>query len=387
VGNRLTKSAAVSARVFLAAGLGALGWTFFSATTAAASDGPADLTAVEASAQTLEKPAAQPAAPATAAVDAVAGQALSALSGTSAPASQPVPADLGVVQEIGTVVEDAAAVVEAPTAEVVQAVVPAAEAVVRELDVTVKHVDAAVQDTGLPAVLPEEPLTMVTDDVVGQVDEAIEVVTAPIEVVTAPVEQVLEPVTDELSSAVPVLPASPTVPVTVAEPEPAEPVRTVPAAEPVPAEPEPASQVDGTSPAAAALSAKEPPGSSVVEEAPERTIGQDSTLPSDGQDGRMAAAKTVDLQAQSPGQDQFAAADISLFPAPSPAGGPVPAPSFPVTNGGSTGGAGGGPAGHGWADAYLMGGQYQWLPAALANCSNSTALPASPAFDPGATPD
>jgi hypothetical protein len=348
-----------------------LGWTFFSATTAAASDGPADLTAVEASAQTLEKPAAQPADPATAAVDAVANQATSALSGTSAPASQPVPADLGVVQEIGPVVEDAAAVDEAPTAEVVQAVVPTAE--------------VAVQDTGLPSVLPEKPLTTVTDAVVGQLDEAVEAVTAPIEVVTAPVEQVLEPVTDELRPAVPVLPASPPVPVE-AEPEPAEPAPTLPAAEPAPADPEPASQVDETIPAAAALSPKEPSGSSVVEEAPDRTQGQDSTLPSDGPDGRMTPAETVDLQAQSPGQDQFPAADISQFTAPSPTGGPVPVLSFPVTNGGSTGGGSGGSAGHG-ADACLTGGQYQWLAAALAHSSKSTALPASPTFDPGSTPD
>ncbi|NMR28616.1 hypothetical protein [Crystallibacter degradans] len=408
MGNHLAKPVAVSARVLLAAGLGALGWTFFSTTTAAASDESAGLAALEATLQTVEKPAAELEDPAAAAVNAVLGQATSGLTGAAAPAVQPAPTDLGVVQELGAVVEAAAPVIEAPAtevvqavvpaAEVVEAVVPAAEAVVQELDVAVEHLDAAVQDAGLPSVLPEKPLATVTDAVVGQLDEAVDVVTAPIEVVTAPVEQVLEPVTDKLRPAVPILPEPPAVPVTDSEPEPVEPAPAAPAADPVPAGQEPASQAEVTTPAAAAVSPKERFGSPAVEDAPGRTTGEGIAFPSESQDGRITTAETIDLQAQSPGQNHFPAMGVSPAPdsnaslnraeVPSPTGGPVPVSSFPVTNGGSSGGGGGGgSAGHGSADAYLTSGQYQWLAATLAYRTESTALPASPAFDPGSTPD
>lgn len=350
MGNRLAKPVAVSARVFLAAGLGALGWTILSATPAAASDESPGLPALKATLQTEEKPAAELAEPAAAAVNAVLGQATSGLTGTAAPAVQPAPTDLGVVQELGAVVEG------------VEPVVPAAEGVVQELDATVQHLDAAVQNAGLPSVLPEKPLTAGTD-VVGQLDEAVDGVTAPIEVVTAPVEQVLEPVTDKLRPAVPILPESPAVPVTDSEPAPAEPTPAEPAAEPVPAIQEPALQADATTSAAATVSPTEPFGSPVVEEAPGRTTGEGIAFTSDSPDGRITTAETVDLQAQSPGQNQFPAMDISQaldgnaslnrVEIPSPTGGPVPVSSFPVTTGGSSGGGGGGggSAGHGSADA------------------------------------
>ncbi|AUI51450.1 hypothetical protein [Arthrobacter crystallopoietes] len=387
MGNRLAKPAAVSARVLLAAGLGALGWTFFSTTTAAASDESAGLTAVETALQAAEKPAAELTDPAVAAVNAVVGQATPDPSGTPAPAAQPAPADLGVIQEVGAAVEDAAPVIEAPATEAVQPVVPAAETVVQELDATVEHLDAAVQDAGLPAVLPEQPLNTVTDAVVGQLDGAVDVVTAPIEVITAPVEQVLEPVTDELSPAVPILPESPAVPVTDSEPAPAEPTPAEPAAEPVPTQAEPASPVVETSP-------KKPSGSTGVEEAPDRTAGQEISFPSDGPEGSVGVAEAVDLQAQPPSMDIVqlpapdAAAGISrATEVPSPTAGPIPVAAFPATSGGSSGGGGGGSAGHGSADAYLTGGKYQWVAAGLAHRAESVALPASPVFDPGSTPD
>lgn len=400
MGNRLAKPAAVSARVLLAAGLGALGWTFFSTTTAAASDESVGLTAVEAALQAVEKPAAELTDPAAAVVNAVVDQATPDLSGTPAPAVKPAPADLSVVQEVGAVVEDAAPVIEAPATEVVQAVVPAAEAVVQELDATVEYLDAAVQDAGLPAVLPEQPLNTVTDAVVGQLDDAVDVVTAPIEVITAPVEQVLEPVTDELSPAVPMLPESPAVPVTGSEPAPAEPTPAEPAAEPMPAQAEPASQVAETTPPVSASVPKEPSGSAGVEEASDRTAGQVISFPSDGPEGSVRVAEVVDLEAQSSVQSRSLHLNVVQLPAPggaasisrttevpSPMGVPAPVASFPVTSGGSSGSGGGGSAGHGSADAYLTGGQYQWAAVGLAHMAESTALPASPAFDPGSTPD
>ncbi|MCW2134334.1 hypothetical protein [Arthrobacter sp. VKM Ac-2550] len=401
MGYRLAKPAAVSARVFLAAGLGALGWTFFSATTAVASDESAGLQALEVTLQLVETPAAELTDPAAAAVDAVVGHAASGLTEAVAPAAQPAPADLGAVQQIGTVVEDVAPVVEAPAAKVVQTVVPAtevvrtvmptAESVVQELDAAVQHLDAAVQDAGLPVVLPEEPLATVTDVVVGQLDEAVDVVTAPIDAVTAPVEQVLEPVTDTLRPAVPILPESPAAPATDSEPAPAEPAPTEPAAEPLPTQAELASPVAETTPTVAAANPKEHFGSVGVEEAP---------VPSDGPEEFVATVEAVDLQAQPPGQGQSPSLEIMQLPAPvgaasisrateipSPTAGPISVSSFPITNGGSSGGGGGGSAGHGSADAYLAGGQYEWLVGALALLAESTALPASPVFDPGSTPD
>ena len=358
MGNRLAKPVAVSARVFLAAGLGALGWTFLSATTAAASDESAGLPALETTVQTVETPAVELADPAAAAVDAVVGHAASGLTAAVAPAPQSAPADLDVVQEI--------------------------EAVVQDLDATVEHLDAAVQDAGLPSVLPEKPLTTVTDAVVGRLDEAVDVVTAPIEVVTAPVEQVLEPVIATLRPAVPILPESPAAPPTDSEPAPAEPTPT----EPVPTQAEPAPQVAETTPTVATANPKEHFGSAGVEEAP---------LPSGGPEEFVATAEAVDLQAQPLGQGQSPSLEIMQLPAPvsaasirratevpSPTAGPISV-TFPVTNGGSSGG-GGGSAGHGSADAYMAGGQHQWLAAALVLMAESTALPASPAFDPGSTP-
>lgn len=348
MGNRPAKPVAVSARVLLAAGLGALGWTFFSATTAAASDESVGLPALEAALQTVETPAAELTDPAAAAVDAVVSQATSGLSGTPAPAAKPAPTDPGVVQEIGALGEDIAPVVEAPATEVVQAVVPPTE-------------------------------------VVQTVVPAVEVVAAPVEVVTAPVEQVLEPVTDELRPAVPILPEPPAVPVTDSEPAPEAQAPAEPAAEPGPTQAEPASQVAETASGVFALGPKEASGSAGVEEVP---------LPSDGPEGFVATAEAVDLQAQPPSMDIVqlpapdAAAGISrATEVPSPTAGPIPVAAFPVTSGGSSGGGGGGSAGHGSADAYVTGGQYQWVAAGLAHRAESIALPASPVFDPGSTPD
>jgi hypothetical protein len=396
VGNRLAKPAAVSARVLLAAGLGALGWTFFSTTTAAASDESAGTPALEAPLQTMEKPAAELTDPAAAAVDAVVGRATSGLTETVVPAAQPAPADLGVVQEIGTLAEDVAPVVQAPAAEVVQTVVPAtevvqtvvptAEAVVQELDSAVEHLDTVVQDAGLPAVLPEEPLNTVTDAVVGQLDEAVAVVTVPVEVVAAPVEQVLEPVTDELRPAVPILPESPAVPVTDPEPAPAEPTPAESVHEPAAAVPEPATQI-------AKPTTEETSPDPRPEELTASPVATDGSLSSDGPDTHLNQAPSLSLQEQSPSAAilQLPASDggasiTSATELPSPTAGPIPVASFPVTSGGSSGGGGGGSAGHS-ADFDLTGGQYQWLAAALTHSSKSTALPGSPVFDPGSTPD
>ncbi|EMY35086.1 hypothetical protein D477_006266 [Arthrobacter crystallopoietes BAB-32] len=391
MGLRIAKSAAVTARVCIAAGLGALGWTLLTTTTANAADAeppgslPTDavVQVLEDSTAELTQPLAEPLASAGAAAGAGAAK-------TAETVDRTAPVDVAPVRGLGSIVEAPVAKTVDAVAPVVEAVATDAAVVVNGLDTVVQEVDATGQELGLPAVLPEKPVETATGIVAGQVGNAVETVTAPVDAVTepvgikVPVGEVLEPVTaPRVEAPETAKPASPAPSVPVGGPsEPASEQPQVPSAhvsEPAPGTAAPGTDSPGvpTQPASAAET---------------RLDGNDASsqgVLSSGEPspGLLSLLELPGVAAPALTTAEGGAELARTAPVPAPADSPLGSPAIPAASGGSAGGSGGGSGGNASADAFLADGPNLVLASKLTRTADSSVLPAAPAFDPGCTPD